>query len=132
MGQASTLGIECLDREHLELRQLFDEFAEAIMGESSVEQAREIVQRAITAANHHFEHEEEIAAQANYPKIDEEKFHHRHLRLQITTLAGDTLNFKCHDPVTRGNLAAIRSLLDEHIAGPDKDLADYLRSREAV
>jgi hemerythrin-like metal-binding protein len=118
-----------MDREHRELTRLFDEFAECVKGDGSAELAHDIVQRAIKAGNYHFEHEEEIAAQANYPDIEEEKFHHRNLRLQFTTLVGDTVNFKSHDPVTLEHLAVMCSLLEEHIAGPDKDLADFLKAR---
>lgn len=128
LSKTLELGIESMDSEHRELTRLFDEFDECIRGDGSAEQAHDIVRDAIKAGNYHFEHEEEIAVQANYPGIEEEKFQHRNLRLQFTTLVGDTVNFKSHDPVTLEHLAVMRSLLEEHIAGPDKDLADYLKA----
>src|SRR5512139_2105323 len=85
------LGIESMDNEHRELVRLFDEFAQCVKEGVSPERAHEIVNAAIECANAHFEHEEELAAQADYPQIEDEKFHHRNLRLQFTTLVGDTV-----------------------------------------
>lgn len=129
LSEMLELGIESMDSEHRELTRLFDEFDECIRGDGSAEQAHDIVRKAIKAGNDHFEHEEAIAAEVDYPGIEEEKFQHRNLRLQFTTLVGDTVNFKSHDPVTLEHLAVMRSLLEEHIAGPDRDLADYLKAR---
>ena len=122
------LGIESMDNEHRDLIALFDDFARCIKQGASAEQAHAIVSAAIKCANAHFEHEEALAAQADYPEIEVEKFHHRNLRLQFTTLVGDTVTNKICDIVTLEHLKVMRALLDEHISGPDKDLADYLKA----
>jgi len=122
------LGIEAMDREHRELTRLFDDFARCIENGGSEDQVNAIVQAAIRCANEHFDHEEQLAIAANYPKIEEEKFHHRNMRMQFTTLAGDTMNFRMKDPVTLQHLSIMRTLLEEHIAGPDKELADFLKA----
>jgi hemerythrin len=122
------LGIESMDNEHRELIRLFDEFASCIRDGNSTERAHMIVSEAMQCANAHFEHEEQIAEQANFPQIEEERFQHRNLRLQFTTLVGDTVSNKFCDPVTLEHLKVMRALLDEHICGPDKDLANYLKA----
>ncbi len=119
-----SLGIEWMDDEHRELARLIDEFARCIKG-GEIDRANVVVGEAITCANAHFEHEEEVAAQANYPKIDDEKFEHRNLRLQFTTLVGD---IKSRDAIALEHLIAMRKLLEEHIAGPDRQLADFLKA----
>lgn len=119
------LGIERMDVEHRALLQLFDEFASCI--KASPQNAGEVVQRAIALANAHFEHEEEMIARSAYRGAEDHKLRHRHLRLQLTTLVGDTLGYDNHNPVTLENLDIMRSLLEQHIAGPDRELAAHLK-----
>lgn len=131
-AQDFRLGIDIIDREHAELARLFHDFARCIREGGSFADAQQIVQQALAAANDHFEHEEAIMVETAYPGIEEEKRHHRNLRLQFTTLVGDCLNTLAvaegpADPVTLENLADMQRLLAEHIQGPDKDLADYLK-----
>ncbi len=120
------LGIERMDIEHRALSQLFDEFADCI--KANPQGADEIVQRAIALANAHFEHEEELIARSSYPDAEDHKLRHRNLRLQLTTLVGDTVGYDNHNPVTLENLDIMRSLLEEHIAGPDRKLAQHLKA----
>ena len=125
-GDALALGVESMDSEHRCLAALFDEFKAAMNEEDSLERAQEIVEKALALANEHFEHEEDLMVRTAYPAIEEEKFHHRNLRLQFTTLVGDALNNGASDPVTQEHVALMQQLLTEHIAGPDRDLANYL------
>jgi hemerythrin-like metal-binding protein len=125
-GDALALGVESMDTEHHRLAALFEEFADCITEGAPPERLGEIVENALMLANEHFEHEEELAARAGYPKLDEEKFHHRNMRLQITTLIGDTLSNRTPNPMTLDNLATIQRIFCEHIAGPDRELAEYL------
>ncbi len=120
------LGIEVMDTEHRQLAELFEEFARSIKADPH--NADGIVQRAITLANQHFEHEEELIARSAYPNAEDHKLRHRNLRLQLTTLVGDTVGYDSHNPVTLENLDIMRSLLNEHIAGPDRTLAAHLKA----
>jgi hemerythrin-like metal-binding protein len=128
MTVVPVLGIGWMDEEHRELARLLDEFAACIKEGDPDERAHAIVTEAVKCGNAHFEHEEVVAAQTNYPKIEDEKFNHRHLRLQFTTLVGDTVDSGYCDPVTLEHLEVMCVLLDEHIKGPDRELADYLRA----
>lgn len=121
------LGIESIDAEHRDLIRLFDAFARAIASGAPPEEAHAIVQEALAATNAHFEHEEQLAEDCGYPGIDEEKFHHRHLRIQVAALAGDAMSIAAQDPATLESLHEIRRLLDEHIDGPDRELAEFLK-----
>ena len=125
-GDTLVLGVESMDNEHRCLAALFDEFATAMNEEDALERAKAIVEKALALANEHFEHEEELMVRAAYPAIEEEKFHHRNLRLQFTTLVGDALNNGVSDPVSLEHVAVMQRLLTEHIMGPDRDLANYL------
>lgn len=125
-GSALALGVESMDNEHRQLAALFDAFAASIRENTSLERTREIVREALALANEHFAHEEEMMDQTGYPTAEEEKLHHRTLRLQITTLISDTLSMPGNSPATLENLAKIEQLLFEHINGPDRQLAEYL------
>jgi hemerythrin len=118
-----------MDNEHRRLAVLFDEFKAAMNEEDSLERAQAIVEEALALTNEHFEHEEELMVRTAYPAIEEEKFHHRNLRLQFTTLVGDALSNGASDPVTLENHTVLQHLLIEHIIGPDRELANYLIAR---
>jgi len=122
------LGIETIDAQHEELVDLFNRFAHAIENDAPLGDVEAIVQRAIACANAHFEAEEELIARTNYPHAEDHKFQHRHMRLEFTTLAGDALAAKGHDPVTLEDLADMRAILMEHITGPDRQLAEHLKA----
>ncbi len=122
-----TLGIEWMDQEHRKLAVLLAQFAQCIKQGDTAGQASAIVTEAIQCANAHFEHEEVVAEQMKYPKIEDEKFNHRNMRLKFTTLVGDSSSGYC-DPVTLEHLEEMQGLLDEHINGPDRELADFLKA----
>lgn len=121
-------GIESMDAEHHALAKLFDAFVTCVRTDEPREVADSLIQQAIACANAHFEHEEQLMAQTAYPNIDDHKFRHRNLRLQFTTLIGDTVAVKAHDPVTLEHLDVMRDLLEEHILGPDGRLAAHLKA----
>ena len=123
------LGVAAMDSEHHRLAALFQDFATAIQEDATSDRAQDIVQEALALANEHFAHEEELMAATAYPAAEDEKFHHRNLRLQITTLVGDTLAMPGCNQVVLENLAMIKRLLVEHINGPDRDLAVYLNAQ---
>lgn len=127
-SHAYDLGIASMDTEHRALVELFDAFVASIRTDAPREVADTLIQQAITCANDHFEHEEQLMAQTAYPRVEDHKFRHRNLRLKFTTLIGDTVVVKAHDPVTLGHLEVMRDLLEEHISGPDRDLAEHLKA----
>ncbi len=128
-GDALVLGVDTMDNEHRQLAALFVEFAAAMKKEDAHQRAKAIVEKALALTNEHFEHEEELMVQTAYPAIEDEKFHHRNLRLKLTTLVGDALNNGVSDPVTMRNLGVMQKLLFAHIDGPDRQLANYLIAR---
>lgn len=132
MADPREVGIATIDDEHRKLVSLFDAFARCIKEGAPVEDAYDIVREAIAVANAHFEHEERLIAETRYPNAEDHKFRHRHLRMQLTTLVGHTVGIAVHDHVTEERLFEMRRLLEEHIEGPDRDLADHLMKANAA
>lgn len=128
-GDALSLGVKSMDDEHHRLAVLFDEFAACVRENHDPGRTLEVVQAALAQANEHFENEEKLMAANHYPGIDEEKRNHRNLRMQLTTLVGDTLSVPGDNPATQENLATMQRLLFEHITGPDREVASYLIAR---
>jgi hemerythrin-like metal-binding protein len=122
------LGVASIDAQHHELIDLFDQFDRAIKLNSPLERVQAIFSRAITRANAHFEFEEELIARTHYPKAEEHKFQHRHMRIEFTTLAGSTMAILTSDPVALQQLKDMRTRLVEHIVGPDRELVDHLKA----
>ena len=127
MTDTCDLGISSIDAEHQELVRLFDAFASCVKGASPAEELHGIVQQAMSIANEHFAHEERLCDETGYPQTEDHKFRHRHLRLQLTTLVGDTLGMGARDPVTIDHLFEMHRLLHDHIDGPDRELAEHLK-----
>lgn len=128
-GDTLVLDVAQIDCEHRKLADLFEQFAEAIKDRRSPDRAQTIVREALAVANEHFEHEEALMEQTNYPEIEDERFHHRNLRLQMTTLVSDALSMAGGGQIVLDSLARMQRLLVEHISGPDRDLANYLHAR---
>lgn len=127
-SDALALGVEVMDTEHRHLAALFDEFV-VCMKEGNRDRVRIVVEEALAATNEHFDSEERLMAEHDYPDAEEEKRQHRMLRMKLTTFAGDILNTGICDPVTIENIATMQKLLFDHIIGPDRDLANYLIAR---
>jgi hemerythrin-like metal-binding protein len=127
-GDSLALGVRSMDDEHRHLIQLFEDFVACIKEDGLNARAREIVEEALSATNDHFDHEEKLMAETDYPGLDEEQRQHRMLRLHLTTLVGDVLHSGTGktDPVTLENLDKMYRLFTDHIDGPDRDLANFL------
>ena len=128
MASEIALGIATIDAQHEELVGLFRQFASAIENDAPLEAIEAVMQRAIACANAHFETEEELIARTGYPHAEDHKFQHRHIRIEFTTLAGDAVAAKGHDPITLEDLADMQAILMEHITGPDRQLAAHLKA----
>lgn len=127
-GDTFLLGIQSMDDEHRHLFKLFEDFVACIKEDGLTAHAREIVEEALCATNTHFDHEEKLMVETDYPGTEEEERQHRMLRLHLTTLVGDVLNngTGAADPVTLENLDKMYRLFTDHIDGPDRDLANFL------
>lgn len=126
MSREPDVGVASIQAQHEQLIALFNEFEHCIKSDAALEVVQDVVQRAITCANEHFAHEEELIERTGYPAAEEHKFLHRHMRLEFTTLVGNVLTTLSHDPVALEHVDRMRSMLSDHITGPDKELEAHL------
>ncbi len=124
-----TLGVNAIDREHQALLVLLSKFVAYLKAEADAEVALAVLREAMAAGNAHMEHEEELMAEAGYPGVEDHKRFHRTARLTYTTLMSDLLAFQTHDPALLEQSDRIEQLLLQHIAGPDREFAEYLKAR---
>jgi hemerythrin-like metal-binding protein len=124
-----TLGVTAIDREHHALLVLLSKFVAYLKAQADAEVAFAVLREALTAGNAHMEHEEELMVEAGYPDIEEHKRFHRTARLTYTTLLSDLLALQAHDPVLLEQTAQIEQLMRQHISGPDRQFAEYLKAR---
>jgi|WetSurMetagenome_2_1015567.scaffolds.fasta_scaffold395913_1 hemerythrin len=122
------LGIESLDTQHQELVDLFEAFDRCLKTDAPLKELQAVVKKAIAKANAHFEHEEALIAASHYPKAEEHQFLHRRMRTEFSTLVGGAVNFRANDPVSLRQLETMRAMLEEHIQGPDRELAAHLKA----
>jgi hemerythrin-like metal-binding protein len=128
VSKETVLGVASIDAQHEELIDLFNQFEHCIRNGANADAVQDLVQRALACANAHFDHEEDLIERTKYPHADDHKFRHRHMRTELTTLAGDVLTTMTHDPVALEHLKEMREMLLEHIAGPDRELVTHLKA----
>jgi hemerythrin-like metal-binding protein len=127
-SQVLELGVNAIDDEHRQVMMLFSKFTECVRIEASAEKAFAVLREALTFGNIHMQHEEELMAKAGYPAIEDHKIHHRAARLRYTTLMSDTYAIQALEPAIIEHLEEIQQLVRQHIDGPDRKLAEYLKS----
>ena len=111
-----------LDIEHKIIIGLINELYAAVISNKEVVDLQAISDRLVRYTNKHFQHEEQVMKDCDYPKIFEHKLEHEHLRQR-------TLDF--HNNL---NLATGREMLRflnewwcKHIQESDKAYAPYLQ-----
>lgn len=123
------LGVNATDGEHRRLMELLAKFLDYVRAEASADLALATLHEALALGNDHMEHEESLMMAAGYPATAEHKLQHRTARLHYTTLMSDTQAIESFAPSLIEHVAAIQHLLQRHIQGPDRDLADYLKTQ---
>lgn len=122
------LGIASIDIQHQDLLDFLNAFDAGIRASAPLDEMQGIVERALACANAHFDHEEDLMARTNFPQMKDHKFLHRHMRMEFETLANNVMDMQLRDAVTLEQLGQMRAMLMEHITGPDRDLATFLKS----
>ncbi len=122
------LGIASVDVQHQDLLDFLNAFDAGIRGGAPLDEMQGIVERALSCANAHFTHEEDLMARTGFPQMKDHKFLHRHMRMEFETLASNVMDVKVRDAVTLEQLGEMRAMLMEHITGPDRELANFLKN----
>lgn len=123
-----SVGNPYLDDQHKEILSLICRLTEALSMNEGQEALRSIMRRLADYAHTHFQDEERMMQEANYPCLDEHKLIHK----ELLDKTSDHL-YSCiqhNPPEAKEILLFLKSWWINHIAGEDKKYSSYLKSHE--
>ena len=123
------LGVAEMDREHAQLIQIVNDLKAGLQGETmlSGEGIPRIVDRLLQYTNTHFNHEEQLMSENQYPGLAEHHKKHAELKRQIEQFASE-LSGQHETMALKINLF-MTIWLFEHIIKDDADFAKHYRLR---
>ena len=123
-----SVGVETLDNDHRSLIDSLNRLDSAI-ADGRVDEEEGLLDGLIERTEEHFEHEEAIMVQADYPELDHHRSVHRALIAEIREFRKEFDEGKVIGPETT---AFIKDWLLKHILESDKALGGYLQGRDAA
>ena len=118
------LGFAPLDDDHKNMVKLVNQTAGALNA-GDMHQAFTLITRFIEASRYHFEHEERILRESQYPDIDHHVRYHEMLLATADDVAHQCETVKQFDFVRESFLVLVGCLLDDVIKG-DAEFASHL------
>lgn len=119
-----SVGIDSLDNDHKKLISLLNQFTMAYDYAMSEEYEREALNDLINYTKYHFEREEQLLEQHNYPDVVAHKAQHKKMIEQVNSFM-DLYNEKGHDSLNEIS-SFLSNWLINHINGTDKEYTSHL------
>lgn len=119
-----SVGIDSLDNDHKKLISLLNQFTTAYDYAMSEEYEREALNDLINYTKYHFEREEQLLEQNNYPDVIAHKAQHKKMIDQVNGFM-DLYNERGHEALNEIS-AFLSSWLINHINGTDKEYSELL------
>lgn len=124
------VGVPLIDTEHHKLFDMINEFHEACaLGEGRKEIQR-LLNRLVAYAEEHFQHEEALMADHEFPHLDR----HRELHTDLVTSVFTINETFAADPAKGGTetLQFVKRWLQDHILQEDMEVADFLLRKASL
>ncbi len=117
-----SVGDEAIDNEHKIILGLINELYEAVVAKKENVDPKPISDRLVRYTNTHFQHEEQVMRDCDYPKIFDHKLEHDRLRQR-------TLDFHNNLNLVTGRdmLRFLKDWWCSHIQEDDQEYAPYLQ-----
>lgn len=119
-----SVGIESLDNDHKKLISLLNQFTMAYDYAMSEEYEREALNDLISYTKYHFEREEQLLEQHDFPDVIAHKEQHKKMIEQVNGFM-DLYNDKGHDALNEIS-DFLSNWLINHINGTDKEYSTHL------
>ncbi len=124
------VGVELIDHDHQKLVGLLNQVVSTAnfhMGESYV---RSVIGELIDYTKYHFEREENLMKENEYPSLDSHIAQHKSMIDQVSSFSDRIQNSpNCEDDVCMEVYHFLKSWLLNHIVHTDKELGQYLISK---
>lgn len=120
-----TLGHESIDREHQALRELINRFAESLEDPTGWESSAAIAAELVHEARRHFDAEETLMRQVDYPELPLHREQHTELLAHVQALF-ERLAADHHLARPYQALIFISDWFSLHVARSDRAFVDFL------
>ncbi len=121
------VGIQQIDSQHRELVDILNEMYESVHDNQELSVVCELGERLMRCAILHFEAEDELMLQHNYPVYQEHCIKHAELTREIQTLVNQLRQGKTGS--TMHVMRFLRDWLSVHIIYEDKKVGSFLNAR---
>lgn len=121
------VGVEEIDQQHQKLVQLINGLHNHMLAGDASTIMNKVLDRIVEYTGFHFETEERLMQQYDYPDFAAHKHEHSDL-VSVATDLQQKLN-SGHAHITMETMHFLQDWLHHHILGSDKKLADYLNSK---
>ncbi len=122
-----SVGIDSLDNDHKKLISLLNQFTTAYDYAMSEEYEREALNDLISYTKYHFEREEQLLDQHDYPDVVAHKAQHKVMIDQVESFV-HLYNIKGHDALDEIS-KFLSDWLINHINGTDKQYSEHLHNK---
>jgi hemerythrin-like metal-binding protein len=122
-----SVGIDSIDRQHMKLVEMINEFYERIKDKSSTDLIANLIKNMREYALHHFATEEKLFMQFNYPEADGHVNEHKKFVDKVMDLEE---RYKSGSVILSFEITNfLKDWLVNHIQGTDKEYANYFIDR---
>ncbi|WP_286266845.1 bacteriohemerythrin [Thalassotalea atypica] len=122
-----SVGVDVLDNDHKKLISLLNQFTTAYDYAMSEEYEREALNDLVNYTKHHFQREEELMANAQYPDLENHKKQHVVMIEQVGKFV-ELYNEQGHDSMNEISTFLTNWLIN-HIQGTDQEYTEHLNSK---
>lgn len=122
-----SVGITHIDQDHKKLIKLLNQFTTAYDYDMTEEFEKEALEELINYTQYHFEREEKLMSENDYPDFESHKAKHQEMIKQVSTFV-ELYNEKGHDALKEIS-EYLTAWLINHINGTDKEYTQYLNER---
>ena len=118
------VGVSQIDTEHHRLFDLVNVFHENYLKGDGPKEIPRMLNQLVAYAQEHFQHEEDLMSENDYPLLDK----HRDQHSELVTSIFEINNRFAADPVKASaeTLQFLKNWLHDHIVHDDMDIADFL------
>lgn len=132
-NDSMSIGIETIDKQHKMIVDNFRNLSDAAHNGTSEEYAKEMVHFLVYYAAVHFETEEKLMQQYNYPKLEMQQTEHEAFRKDIQEYRIKLENEGVSREFAIALTGKIIRWVIQHIKNHDREMGEYVRARmEAV
>ena len=118
------IGISVIDEQHEKLIEILNELYDAYHMGTSKDLISSSLQKLIDYTNYHFDAEEEMLRENNYPGLDEQITEHTIFKQKITGFLNEVR--KVNLLLSIKTIDYLKDWTINHILGTDKEYSDYM------